>query len=62
MLGDLLSNGGSKGESPWLRRNVGGGTGPVMPDRQGVEPLGNELLVNEFVYDTDHQVAVRIYF
>ena len=49
MLGDLLSNGGSKGDSPWLRRNVGGGTGPVMPDRQGVEPLGNELLVNEMV-------------
>jgi hypothetical protein len=46
-------NGSSKGESPWLRHYVGGGVRDpdVTPgDRQGVEPIGNELLVNEFIF------------
>ena len=44
-------HGGSKGDSPWLPEDISGRGCQVWrpPDRQGVEPLGNELLVNEFI-------------
>ena len=55
-------DGGSKGDSPWFRRNIGRQTGQVEPDRQGVKPLGNELLVNEFIIDGfTHQCQVPSY-
>ncbi|OGY16119.1 MAG: hypothetical protein A2785_00845 [Candidatus Chisholmbacteria bacterium RIFCSPHIGHO2_01_FULL_49_18] len=54
--------GGSKGDSPWFRWNIRRETGQVEPDRQGVKPLGNELLVNEFIIDWfAHQCQVPSY-